>query len=79
VAAVEVGMGGSWDATNVVDGEVAVVTPIALDHQRFLGPRRRVASRRRSPGIIKPGAVAVLADQSAPVAQVLLRRVRTSA
>ena len=30
-------MGGSWDATNVVDGQVAVVTPIALDHERFLG------------------------------------------
>src|SRR5512133_3616012 len=37
VAAVEVGMGGSWDATNVVDAQVAVVMPIALDHQRFLG------------------------------------------
>ena len=37
VAVVEVGMGGSWDATNVVDAQVAVVTPIAIDHERFLG------------------------------------------
>jgi dihydrofolate synthase/folylpolyglutamate synthase len=37
VAAVEVGMGGSWDATNVAAGDVAVVTPIAIDHERFLG------------------------------------------
>src|SRR5471030_86856 len=36
VAIVEVGMGGSWDATNVIDAKVAVVTPIALDHERFL-------------------------------------------
>ena len=41
VAVVEVGMGGSWDATNVVDGQVAVVTPIAIDHERFLGRPRR--------------------------------------
>jgi dihydrofolate synthase/folylpolyglutamate synthase len=37
VAIVEVGMGGSWDATNVVNAKVAVVTPIAVDHERFLG------------------------------------------
>jgi dihydrofolate synthase/folylpolyglutamate synthase len=37
VAVVEVGMGGAWDATNVVESEVQVVTPISLDHQRWLG------------------------------------------
>ena len=73
VAAVEVGMGGSWDATNVVDGAVAVVTPIALDHERFLG--HDVASiAAEKAGIIKPGAVAVLADQPDPAARVLLER-----
>ena len=36
-AVVEVGMGGAWDATNVIDARVAVVTPIAVDHQHFLG------------------------------------------
>ncbi len=73
VAAVEVGMGGAWDATNVLDAQVAVVTPIALDHQRFLG--HDVASiATEKAGIVKPGAVAVLADQPPEAAQVLLRR-----
>ena len=73
VAAVEVGMGGAWDATNVVDGDVAVVTPVALDHERFLG--HDVASiAGEKAGIIKPGAVAVLARQPEEAAGVLLRR-----
>jgi dihydrofolate synthase/folylpolyglutamate synthase len=73
-AAVEVGMGGTWDATNVADGQVAVVTPIALDHERFLG--RDVASiAGEKSGIIKPGATAVLAEQPEAAAEVLLRRV----
>jgi len=74
VAAVEVGMGGSWDATNVADGVVAVLTPIALDHERFLG-RDLVSIATEKAGIIKPGAVAVLSRQPAPAAEVLLRRV----
>lgn len=74
VAAVEVGMGGSWDATNVADGTVAVVTPIGIDHQRFLG--RDVATiATEKAGIIKPGAVAVLARQPEAAAGPLLRRV----
>ncbi len=73
VAVVEVGMGGSWDATNVADGEVAVITPIAIDHERFLG--RDVASiAGEKAGIIKPGAIAVLGRQPLPAAEVLLRR-----
>src|SRR5947209_9575675 len=73
VAAVEVGMGGSWDATNVLDAQVAVVMPIALDHQRFLGYDVASIAAEKS-GIIKPGAVAVLADQPPDAAAVLLRR-----
>jgi dihydrofolate synthase/folylpolyglutamate synthase len=73
VAAVEVGMGGSWDATNVLDAQVAVVTPIALDHQRFLGYDVSSIAGEKA-GIIKQGAVAVLADQPPEAAQVLLRR-----
>ena len=41
VAIIEVGMGGTWDSTNVADGTVAVVTPISLDHTRYLGEHRR--------------------------------------
>jgi dihydrofolate synthase / folylpolyglutamate synthase len=73
VAAVEVGMGGSWDATNVLDAQVAVVTPVALDHQRFLGYDVASIAREKA-GIIKPAAVAVLADQRPEAAGVLLRR-----
>ncbi len=40
-AVVEVGMGGSWDATNVVDATVAVITPIAVDHASYLGGATR--------------------------------------
>ena len=41
VAVVEVGMGGRWDATNVVDAPVAVITPIGVDHTEYLGDRDR--------------------------------------
>ncbi len=73
VAVVEVGMGGSWDATNVIDADVAVVTPISIDHANYLGGTAVEIAREKS-GIIKPGAVAILAQQSADVAAVLLER-----
>ncbi|WP_418059828.1 bifunctional tetrahydrofolate synthase/dihydrofolate synthase [Pimelobacter simplex] len=73
VAVVEVGMGGSWDATNVIDADVAVVTPIAVDHADYLGGTPVEIAREKA-GIIKPGATAVLAQQSAEVAVVLLER-----
>ena len=73
VAVVEVGMGGSWDATNVIDADVAVVTPIAVDHANYLGGTPVEIAREKS-GIIKAGSVAVLAQQSADVAAVLLER-----
>jgi dihydrofolate synthase/folylpolyglutamate synthase len=73
VAAVEVGMGGSWDATNVLDAQVAAVMPVALDHQRFLGYDVASIAAEKA-GIIKPGAVAVLADQPPDAAAVLLNR-----
>ncbi len=70
---VEVGLGGRWDATNVVDGSVAVVTPIGLDHAEYLGTDVRSVAAEKA-GIIKPGAVAVLAAQDPVVAKVLLKR-----
>jgi dihydrofolate synthase/folylpolyglutamate synthase len=73
VAVVEVGMGGTWDATNVGDGQVAVVTPVAVDHTRFLGATPEEIAAEKA-GIIKPGALAVVAQQSLEVAEVLLRR-----
>jgi len=61
VAVVEVGMGGRWDATNVADGTVAVVTNIALDHTELLGPTRVDIAREKA-GIVKPGATLVLGE-----------------
>jgi dihydrofolate synthase/folylpolyglutamate synthase len=73
VAVVEVGLGGAWDATNVADAGVAVVTPIDLDHTHLLG--RTIAEiTREKAGIIKPGAHAILAGQSIEAAEVLLAR-----
>ena len=73
VAVVEVGLGGVWDATNVVDANVAVVTPIDLDHTHLLG--RTIAEiTREKAGIIKPGAHAILAGQSLEAAEILLAR-----
>ncbi len=73
VAVVEVGLGGAWDATNVADAGVAVVTPIDLDHTHLLG-RTITEITREKAGIIKPGAHAILAGQSIEAAEVLLAR-----
>lgn len=70
VAVIEVGLGGSWDATNVADGIVAVVSPIDLDHTALLG-RTREAITREKRGIIKPGAIAVSSNQDAEVVDML--------
>ena len=73
VAIIEVGMGGTWDNTNVADGAVAVVTPISLDHTRWLGDTVEEIAADKA-GIIKPGAIAVIAQQPPAAAEVLLRR-----
>jgi dihydrofolate synthase/folylpolyglutamate synthase len=73
VMVLEVGVGGRLDCTNVADGSVAVITPIAIDHTRLLGHTIEEIAGEKA-GIIKPGAVAVLAQQSLPAAEVLLRR-----
>ncbi len=73
VAVIETGMGGTWDATNVADGTVAVITPIDLDHMEYLGPDIEAIAGEKA-GIIKDGAVAVLAQQKLPAAEVLMTR-----
>jgi len=70
---IEVGLGGRWDATNVADAAVAVITPIGLDHAEFLGADVLGIAREKA-GIIKPGSVAVLAAQDPKVAEVLIER-----
>jgi dihydrofolate synthase/folylpolyglutamate synthase len=79
VAVVEVGLGGRWDATNVVDAPVAVITPIGVDHVEYLGDKiADIASEKA--GIIKSSedelvpvdTVAVIANQPPEAMDVLL-------
>ncbi len=73
VAVVEVGMGGTWDATNVADGDVAVITPVAVDHTRFLGSTPAEIAQEKA-GIVKPGALVVVGAQDDDVADVIRER-----
>ena len=70
VAVLEVGMGGEWDSTNVADGQVAVFSPIALDHVQRLGSTIGQIARTKS-GIIKPLAAVVSAEQTTEAVQAL--------
>lgn len=74
VGVIEVGMGGEWDSTNVADGQVAVFTPIALDHTQRLGNTVAEIARTKS-GIIKPVANVVSARQSPEALAELTRAV----
>ena len=73
VAVIEVGMGGTWDATNVADGVVDVVTPIGMDHAEYLGDTLELIAGEKA-GIIKEGCTAVLAQQEPVAAEVLMTR-----
>lgn len=73
VAVVEVGMGGSWDATNVVDAQVSVVTPVGLDHQAYLGDTLRQIAGEKA-GILKAGGRSLSGVQDMEVVEVLLDR-----
>lgn len=75
VAVIEVGLGGITDATNVGDGQVAVVTPISLDHTELLGDRVEDIAAEKS-GIVKPGGFLVSSAQPPAAAQVLLEAAR---
>lgn len=71
IVVMEVGMGGEWDATNVVrDTEVAVLTNIGLDHTRVLGSTVWEIAKTKS-GIVKPGRPCVLYRQQASVEMVI--------
>ena len=72
VAVVEVGLGGSWDATNVVDAPVSVILPIDLDHRHFLGDTVEQIATEKA-GIIKADAITVMAAQPHEDAAEILR------
>jgi dihydrofolate synthase / folylpolyglutamate synthase len=61
LAVIEVGMGGSWDATNLVAGDVAVIGEIGLDHPELGSSVQEVATEKA--GIIKPGKIVVVREQ----------------
>jgi dihydrofolate synthase/folylpolyglutamate synthase len=68
----EVGMGGSWDATNLVKGDVAVIGEVGLDHPELGSTVQEVASEKA--GIIKPGAIAVVREQPEEALKVIESR-----
>ncbi len=70
VAVVEVGLLGRWDATNVVTGQVAVITNIGMDHNEFAGPTLVDIAREKS-GIIKPSSAAVIGELDPELVHVL--------
>jgi dihydrofolate synthase/folylpolyglutamate synthase len=69
-AVVEVGLGGSWDATSVADAAVAAITPVAVDHVNYLGSDITGIATEKA-GIIKRDSVAVMAPQSPEVARII--------
>lgn len=73
VAVVEVGLGGTWDSTNVLNAPVAVLTSVGLDHTQVLGSTEVEIARDKS-GIIAPGATAVLGEVDDEVAAVVAER-----
>ena len=62
VAVIEVGLGGRWDATNVIGSDVAVITPIGRDHERWLGSSLTEIAHEKA-GIIKDGSTVIVAHQ----------------
>lgn len=73
VAVIEVGMGGTWDATSVAAATVAVITPIGMDHAEYLGDTIEQIAAEKA-GIIAPGCTAIAQRQGAEAMQVLRRR-----
>ena len=73
VAVIEVGLGGTWDATNVADAVVAVITAVDLDHTELLGDTPAQIATEKS-GIVKPEAMVVSSPQSPDVVEVIGER-----
>jgi dihydrofolate synthase / folylpolyglutamate synthase len=69
---VEVGLGGRWDATNLINAPVGVITNVGLDHTGLLGTEREVIAAEKA-GIIKPGSTAVTAELDPAVLDVITK------
>ncbi|MFL6352496.1 MAG: bifunctional folylpolyglutamate synthase/dihydrofolate synthase [Bryobacteraceae bacterium] len=74
ISVLEVGLGGRLDATNVAAPELCVITPVAFDHESFLGNSLEAIASEKA-GILKPGVPAVLAKQLPAVRAVISQRV----
>jgi dihydrofolate synthase / folylpolyglutamate synthase len=72
-AVIEVGLGGTWDATSVADARIAVIGPVSTDHVEFLGSDIEGIAGEKA-GIIKPGSIALVAEQSPEAAKVVFER-----
>lgn len=68
VAVIEVGMGGLWDATNVIDADAAIIGPIGMDHMQWLGDTIEQIATEKA-GIIKSGSTVILGPQSSESAE----------
>lgn len=73
VAIIEVGMGGTWDATSVAAAQVAVITPIGMDHSDYLGDTITQIAQEKA-GILAPGCTAISAPQNDEALDVLRQR-----
>src|SRR6202042_3446377 len=74
-AVIEVGLGGRFDATNVADAAVAVITNVELDHVEILGHSRAEIARGKA-GIIKPGSIVVLGERDDEIADIFSAETR---
>jgi dihydrofolate synthase/folylpolyglutamate synthase len=73
VAVIEVGLGGTWDSTNVIDAQVSVLTNVSLDHTQVLGTTVEEIGSDKA-GIIKPGSLVVLGEVPASVTAIVEER-----
>jgi dihydrofolate synthase/folylpolyglutamate synthase len=64
-AVMEIGLGGRLDAVNLLDADVAVITPIGLDHQEYLGPDLESIGREKA-GVIRPGQDVICGEAQPP-------------
>jgi dihydrofolate synthase/folylpolyglutamate synthase len=70
VSVIEVGLGGAWDATNVVEAPVAVISKVALDHTHLLGEDPQKIAQEKA-GIIKPGAAVVTGERMPRILEII--------
>lgn len=70
VGVIEVGLGGRWDATNLVSSEISVITPISFDHKDYLGETLAKIAFEKA-GILKPDTIAIIAEQHPEAAKVI--------